>query len=278
MMGIKIRVIAYTRISQEDIKQQDTSLDNQKLLIEEYCKRKGYDLLKVFNEGFFSGKDRNKPKLNALFKLEVLKSNTFEAIVIKDLDRFSRNAGEIADKVKILKACNIRLLTVNDEDLTADTMITNIKGSIAAESITKGQKEQRLMLNRKEKERSVFGQPPFGFKTDHIIVDGKIVKNGWKLIEEDAKIVKKIFNDFIDGYNFSEIGRKYNFTSAGVSKMLKNKKYIRIMEYTLRYKVDGVLYRTEKRSYKIKGIKFIISKDLFNQVQKKFGVLNNGSR
>ena len=61
----KIKAAIYIRVSTEDQAREGFSLGEQQKAIEEYCKRQGYEIYKVYEDAGISAKDTKRPSFQS---------------------------------------------------------------------------------------------------------------------------------------------------------------------------------------------------------------------
>lgn len=86
-MGLKAAI--YTRVSTEEQRDYGYSIDGQLRELKDYCKRKKYDVVDVYNDAGFSGKNMNRPELERLLK--DIKKGLIDVIVAIKVDRLTRD-------------------------------------------------------------------------------------------------------------------------------------------------------------------------------------------
>lgn len=97
-MGLKSAI--YTRVSTEEQRDYGYSIDGQIRELKDYCKRKNYDIVDIYNDAGFSGKNMNRPQLERL--LDDMKKGFIDVIVAIKVDRLTRDG---YDGQWLLKEC-----------------------------------------------------------------------------------------------------------------------------------------------------------------------------
>jgi len=261
-------VVGYVRLSQEDRQKKDTSIENQTKMIQDFCEKKGFDLIKIYNEGYVSGSDWKRKEFNEM--LNLVPEKVFKAIIVKDDTRFARDQELFMTKLNDLIAYKIKLFSVYDDDYTLNKLIAGVKAAVGEDPVSKGNRSQREMMVRKAKDGQFFGLPPTGFKIkkEIVIVNGKEkFVNNWVIDDEKAKVVKKIYKMFVnEQLKVEEISALLKVPKDTVYKILTNKKYIGIFEYKQREKLRGEVVNITENSYKL-NYPNIINKELFDKAQ-----------
>lgn len=115
----------YERVSTED---QKYSIGNQSLACEDYARREGYLVLEQFTEDGRSGRTVDRPEFQRMLKK--IEEHPVDAIITYKIDRFARNVGDFNNIRKQFKKKDIKLLSVNEGDVT-EGLIGNIFASVA---------------------------------------------------------------------------------------------------------------------------------------------------
>jgi len=216
----------------------------------------------------------------------------FQYVIVHKLDRFSRNKYDAVMYKRELKVNGITLLSVTE----------NIDGSpesIILESLLEGMAQyysanlaREVMKGLKEnayKCKHTGGFAALGYNVDPVTKE-------YIINEEEAKIVKIIFEKYSNGIGYRQILEYLNamgyktkfgkpFAKNSLHNILKNEKYIGTYIYNRKVEKDA----TGRRSPKLKpreewivkenGVPAIIDKDTFNSVQLKLAQnIDSGGR
>lgn len=198
----------YCRLSKEDEdkfrKGDDSeSILNQKLLLMDYAMEHDMQIYKVYSDEDYSGTDKGRPEWNKMIK--DAGKGEFNVILCKTQSRFTREMEMVEKYIHgLFVEWGIRFIGV------VDHVDTNIKGNKKARQIN-GLVNEWYLEDLSNNIRTVFrkkmadGQflgafAPYGYKKDpndrhKIIVD-----------EDTAKIVKKIYDLYYEGYSIKRIG------------------------------------------------------------------------
>ncbi|MDD4407043.1 MAG: recombinase family protein, partial [Bacilli bacterium] len=185
-----IKATIYIRVSTEDQAREGFSLGEQQKAIEEYCKRQGYQIYKIYEDAGISAKDTNRPSFQLL--MNDMKTGLFNMIVAYKIDRLTRS---IVDQEAILS--ELLKYRCNFECVVEDINFKNSSGMIMLRLM--------VVINQGEiertSERTIFGlkgaveqghlnRAPFGYK-----------KIGKKVVidEVDSYYVKKVIDLYLQG-------------------------------------------------------------------------------
>ena len=258
----------YIRLSREDDDKayESESITNQKSLLLQYVKENNLRVYDIYIDDGYSGTNFDRPNFNRLLRdIELGKINM---VITKDMSRLGRDyigTGNLIEKY--FPEHNVRYIAVTDN---IDTFLDSSNNDIApfkaimndmyAKDISKKIKSS---LRAKQKEgKFVGGRTPFGYDQDpddknHLVVN-----------EEQALVVKRIFDMCLDGLSFFKIAKR--LTNEGVKtpagyysfewKSNYNLKYGEWHSKTIRdiltnqmYIGDMVQNRRSKVNYKVKS-------------------------
>lgn len=236
---------AYIRVSTDD--QIEFSPASQLEKIRLYAERNQILLPKEFifvDEGISGRKTKNRPAFNEMIGLAKRQPKPFDVILVWKFSRFARNREDsIVYKSMLRKEHNIDVVSVS-EDIGDDKLSILIEAIIEAMdefySINLAEEVKRGMTE-KAKRGGVLSIPGFGYK----------VENGeYVVVPEEAEIIQKVFNDYVNGKGLLTIARALN--AMGIKTHRGNKIENRTVEYWLnnplyigktRWNPDGKLSR-----------------------------------
>ena len=84
-----MRCGVYVRVSTDDQRNNGYSIDSQLRMIKEYCEKKDYSIVDVYNDAGHSGKDLMRPEMQRL--LADIKSKKIDKLIAIKVDRLTRN-------------------------------------------------------------------------------------------------------------------------------------------------------------------------------------------
>ena len=245
-------------VSQSD----NTSLNNQKNKIKQYCDLNDVELVEIIEE-IYTGTTSNRDSLNHI--KELVEVGECDSVVVYKLDRLMRNFTDGVVFLKYLLDNEVKIMSVSEQIDTSSIsgrFLINILLSMS--EMEKDTIVQRLNNGKMEKFqdfKKVNGRICYGYKKHN----GEIVIN-----EEESKIVKYIF-------------KKYNqLKSRGLTKIKRMKQLKKLLKMN-GYKYKGKEFDCQNIKYILNNIFYvgemtfgeqmnfhnygnIVSKRLFNQV------------
>lgn len=89
---MSIRAGIYVRVSTDEQRDQGFSIDAQLRLLEEYCEKKEYTIVDVYNDAGYSAKNLIRPDMQKLLK-DIVEGKLDKLVAIK-VDRLTRSSND----------------------------------------------------------------------------------------------------------------------------------------------------------------------------------------
>ena len=264
LIDLPLRVTFYARVS-TDRDEQLNSLENQVMYFENYIKSQtNWIFVNGYVDEGISGTSVNK-RDNFLKMINDAKKGIFNLILTKEISRFSRNTVDSIQYTQELLSYGVGVYFLNDNINTFDSdseLRLTIMSSIAQDEIRKLSERVRFGYKRSIEKGVVPGNNNFyGYKKNK----GKLV-----IVEEEAKLIRLIFNEYSKGemgtqrlghylYNEYNIVSKTGKPLAGtvIGRIIRNPKY---KGYFCAHKETTVDYHSRKR-IRFKPDEWIVYKD-----------------
>ena len=142
----------YTRLSRDDeLTGESNSIKNQRELLLQYAKSKGYANVQVYVDDGYSGTNFNRPDFKRM--MERVEAGLIKRVIVKDMSRFGRNYLQVGFYTEMMfPKKNVRFIAVNngvdsanpaDNDFTPFLNIMNWKGKRNVRSVL--QRRKRLL-------------------------------------------------------------------------------------------------------------------------------------
>jgi len=228
-----MNLVFYGRYS--DSGQSEQSIEGQRKVCYEFAERNGYRIIAEYIDRATTGTDAdNRPEFQRM--IADSSKRQFQGILVYQLDRFSRNRYDSATYKTRLKKNGVKVLSAREnitDDASGVLMESVLEGMAEYFSAELSQKVKRGMALTAEKCEFTGSGVPLGYK----IVDKKFV-----ISDEEAPVVKHIFEMYLTGKTMAEIIRYLNKNSVQTSKgnpynkdsirrILINRKYLGIYIY-----------------------------------------------
>lgn len=215
---------AYIRVSTDD--QVEFSPDAQLKAIKKYCKDNGIllDNAHIYIDQGISGRKADKrPAFQEMIKHA--KKKEFNVILVHKFDRFARSREDsVVYKSLLKRECNIRVVSITEsiEDDKFSVILEAMLEAMAEYYSLNLSDEVKKGMTEKAQRGEYQSTPPFGYE----MKDKKLV-----IIEDEAKAIRLVFEDFLNGQGFLQIAKKLN--DLGYLTHRGNKFENRTIEYIL---------------------------------------------
>ena len=195
----------YTRLSRDDeLTGESNSIKNQRELLLQYAKSKGYANVQVYVDDGYSGTNFNRPDFKRM--MERVEAGLIKRVIVKDMSRFGRNYLEVGYYTEVIfPEYDVQFIAVNDNvdsEVQTDNDFTpfrNIMNEWYAKDISKKMKSAIKAKGNSGKHTNPL--PPYGYIKD------PNDKNKWLIDEEAATVVRRIFGLCMQGFGPTQISR-----------------------------------------------------------------------
>lgn len=222
-----LNAVGYTRFSTD--RQTENSTKFQKEAISTYANTHNINLLRCYSDEGFTGTNTDRPAFQELCAAAKLK--LFDAVLIYDISRVSRDVVDWMEFRKIMRALGIQVISVTQhlgDALDPDSYLVElINAGIGQHHVLQTRQKSIAGTTSKAKE-GVFlgGFPPLGYH----------IENGRYVIEEsEARYVRMVFQMYAAGKSYNDIiaalgglrGKRGAIVGkTQISQMLRNERYI----------------------------------------------------
>ena len=272
-----IKAAIYSRYSSDN--QREESVKAQIRACTEYCRKKGYAVVKTYADEARSALTDNRPEFQQM--IADAKAGLFDVLVVHKLDRFARNRYDSAFYKRELRRSGVRLESVLEhlDDSPESVLLESLLEGLAEYySKNLGREAMKGMKETALQGRHVGGIPPLGYD----VIDQKYVIN-----EHEANAVRLIFEMYDHGFGYDTIIKKLNelgyktkkggsFGKGSLHEILKNEKYTGVYVFNRRQgrtpdgKKNNRRFKPREEMIIIPGaIPAIIDENLFERVQEK---------
>ena len=205
-MIINYRIAAYTRISVDtELDKDNTSIENQKAIIEDYCKiHFPTSTVDYFEDRDHSGYTfEQRPDYWLRLRPKLLRGE-YDILIVKDLSRFSRRTGKGLAEFEDLAEHDIRIIAIGDgvdyyQDHTDDWMKIKLYFFVNEMPVTDASRKVSDVIASRQAKGEWICSVPYGY----VITNSK--KMTFEVDEAAAEVVRTIFKLYIDGYGYKRI-------------------------------------------------------------------------
>lgn len=230
-----MRCGVYVRVSTDDQRDNGYSIDSQLRMIKEYCEKKDYSIVDVYNDAGHSGKDLMRPEMQRL--LTDIKSKKIDKLIAIKVDRLTRNN---YDGFWLLNYCEEHEVKI--ELILEPYDVSTANGEmIFGMNLVFGQRERKEIGARTKRameemalEKIHPSKAPYGYvrnkNTGHLEIEpieSQVVKEIFELCKQGHS-TRNIATIMHDNNAYLKQGK---WLSDRVYKILTNSIYIGIFEY-----------------------------------------------
>lgn len=232
----------YARFSSDN--QRKESIDEQVRACKYYAQQTGqYDIIKIYSDEALSGFKHTHKREGFLQLLQDARAHKFDAVMVYELSRFSRNGTDTITYTEELERLDIEFVSVRERlDQTPEgrMMMYVITGMNEYYSRNLAIEVMRGLKENAYNAKHTGGLPPLGYDVD---------KNGHYIINPvEAAAVRLIFDMYLSGNGYTAIIDELN--SKGY-RTKRGAKFVRNSLYDLlrneKYTGSFIYNRTEKQ-------------------------------
>jgi site-specific DNA recombinase len=233
--GEKKKIAVYARVSTMEEEQQSSQELQESYFKEMIAKNENWELYKIYADHGVTGTNtKNRTAFNEM--IEDAKEQQFDIIITKSISRFARNTLDCLTYVRMLKGLKKPVGVIFDRerisslDSTSEMLLTLIS-SIAEEE------SRSISANVSWGVTKRFSQGIPHIPTTYFLGYDEDEEGNLIINEDEAKIIRRIFKEFLDGKGTARIARSLmkdgiktargntTWTSDSVLKILRNEKF-----------------------------------------------------
>lgn len=209
--SLYIRTALYVRLSVEDNKKRGHSIENQKLVLENFLAgRPEFVIYNTYVDNGATGTNFHRPGFQQM--LSDIEAGLIDCVIVKDLSRLGRNSIDTGYYIEqYFRAHQIRFIALTDQFDTADA--SNLHGGIMLPLKNMINEAYALDIGRKIKAQArqamkdgeyIGARAPYGYRKDP--------ENCHKLLidPEAAEVVFQIFQWAYEHVGLNDIARRLN--------------------------------------------------------------------
>ena len=277
---VKRRVAAYCRVSggsEDQLNSYQAQLTYYSHKFENSTTEELVDL--YADEGITGTRDDKRDEFQRLMK--DCRRGKIDRIYTKSISRFARNTKDCLKNLRELKALGITVFfekeNIDTANMTDEIMITILGGLAQEESVSISQNMQWAIQKRMQNGTYITSTPAYGYRNQ----DGKMV-----ILEPEALIVRRIFQEYLQGNGIKEIcvmlnqeelhpgkyGKQWRYES--LRYILTNERYIGDCLWQKRFTENVFPFRKQTNNGQVEQYymsdthEAIISREDFERVQK----------
>lgn len=279
--GEKKRVAAYCRVSTDSEEQLNSYEAQKSYYLQKIEETPDWEMAGLYADEGISGTSRKKrTEFNKM--LTACKRGRIDMIITKSLSRFARNTVDCLETVRMLKGLGIGVFfekeNINTLTESSEFLITLFSGFAQAESESLS-KNVSWGIRKGMESGKVHLQNVMGYRKGP---DGQP-----EIVPEEAKIVRKIYQRYLDGCSLPQIKQELEaehiltthgllrWSHQGIRNILRNEKYIGDALLQKTYITDCISKRVKQNRgelpmyYVENNHPAIIPREIFAQVQEE---------
>lgn len=188
----------YVRLSRDDDKRNYTSIENQKLIINQYAAEHGRIIDRWYEDDGVSGYIFDRPGFGQLM---ADLDRDIDTVYVKDFSRLGRHNAKVLLLLDEFQERGKHLIVIDDnyDSMNSSDDTIGIKTWFNERYIKDTSKKIRRAIGAKQKEGTLVTQPPLGY---HRNTEDK---STLEIVPKEAEYVKMIFELYISGYGYRKI-------------------------------------------------------------------------
>ncbi len=220
----KLSIAGYCRISvDEELDRDNTSIENQKAIIEEYVRTKfpGAELT------FYADRDRSGYTFEQRDFYQIMRrkllSGEHRILIVKDFSRFSRRNSKGLVELEDLRDSGVRIIAIGDgiDYPTCDDWVQiQFRFLINEMPVTDASKKVKSVIQNRQQEGKWLCAVPYGYR----LISGK--NPTIKIEEECAEVVRKIFQMYSEGNGYRKIANYLTESNIPTPRMHEEQRRI----------------------------------------------------
>lgn len=256
-----MRIAAYTRVSLErQASDEHYSLPEQADRIEAFCKAKGWNLVKIYTDAGYSGKNLDRPAIKQLIK----ECTLYDLVLVNKLDRLSRSQKDTLYLIEdVFRANGVQFASMSENFDTSTPLGMAMVGILSVfAQLEREQIKERLHMGRVGRAKKGLWRAGSNIPTGYDYVDGHLIVR-----EDEAEQIRLIFDKFLAGESMHAISKymhehyknrysSYNTTGSHITSILRNRLYCGQIVF------EGEIYDGDHEG--------IVSVETFEQAQRRY--------
>lgn len=209
-----MRVAIYARVSTEEQAEDGFSIEGQIKSLTDYCIRNNWEVLGVYKDEGLSGKSLARPNLQRMLK--ECTNGSVDMVMVWKVSRLSRKQLDFLNVIELLNQNDVAFFSLM-ENIDASTptgkAMLQMMGTFAELERNQIVENVKMGMNQRAREGLWNGGAILGYAS----VDGRLA-----IVEEEALVVRRIFEHYAEGKGYKAI---VNILNHQGFKTKKNKSF-----------------------------------------------------
>lgn len=203
-------IAGYTRISvDEELDRDNTSIENQKAIIQDFVRQKFPDsTLTFYEDRDRSGYTFEQREGYQAMRRELM-NHRKDILIVKDFSRFSRRNSRGLVELEDLRDAGVRIISIGDGiDFPNDDDWLKIQFQFLINEmpVTDTSKKVRSVIQRRQQDGKWICAAPYGYIVNK--------RQEFEIVPTEADVVRRIFQLYIDGWGYKKIANQ--LTDEGI--------------------------------------------------------------
>lgn len=207
----------YVRLSRDDDKRNYVSIENQKLIINQFAAENSLVIDRWYEDDGVSGYKFNRPGFNQL--MEDLDKD-IDRVLVKDFSRLGRHNAKVLLLLDDFQERGKQLIVIDDnyDSMQADDDTIGIKTWYNEKYVKDTSKKIKRALGARQKEGTLITQPPFGYKRN------KKDRSKIEIIPKEANYVRMIYDLYLQGFGYRMIANYLTENQIPTPSMIRHER------------------------------------------------------
>ncbi len=202
----KFKIAAYTRISVDlELAKDNTSIENQKAIIEEYCRLHfPTSTVDYYEDRDYSGYTfEQRPDYYHRLRPKLFRGE-YDILIVKDLSRFSRRTGKGLAEFEDIAESDIRIIAIGDgvdysQERTDDWLKIKLYFFVNEMPVTDASRKVNDVIASRQQKGEWICSVPYGY----YITNSK--KMTFEVDGPAAEVVRTVFSLYSEGWGYKKI-------------------------------------------------------------------------
>ena len=212
--------VGYIRLSKDDDKKKNTSIENQKLIITQYASRQGRIIDRWYEDDGISGYLFDRPGFQ---RMMADLDKDIDTVYVKDFSRLGRHNAKVLLLLDEFQERGKHLIVIDDNydsmDSSDDTI--GIKTWFNERYVKDTSKKIKCAIEAKQKEGTLMTRPPFGY---HRNTEDKTIL---EIVPKEAEYIKKIYELYLSGFGYRKIAMYLTEQNMPTPSMIQHEREIK---------------------------------------------------
>ena len=243
-------IAGYCRISvDEELDRDNTSIENQKAIIEDFVKHR----FPNSTLAFYEDRDRSGYTFEQREGYQVMRrelmSHKKDILIVKDFSRFSRRNSRGLVELEDLRDAGIRIISIGDGiDFPNDDDWLKIQFQFLINEmpVTDTSKKVKSVIKRRQQDGKWICAAPYGYIVNK--------HQEYEIVPTEAEIIRRIYQLYIEGWGYKKIANQ--LTDEGIPTP-------RMMEQERKLAAGEDYHRTVKPAWAIVTVQGILDNDFY---------------